>query len=1067
MTTTEIESLVRWTKPKEVNTRNGPRILRTYKPRENDDPIWEVWGERKNDLKPLGLSMSKDPYTDDWRLCWWQKLAPEIIQERNERIELSRSLDADIEIPCPDGCEFRPFQKAGVNYILRAFKNNGVLLGDEMGTGKSIQAIGVINSIPEISRVLLICPMTLKANWERELRKWLIRKMSIGHANANFFPKTDIVIIHYNVVHKFPIASTNYWDLLIVDECHRAKSAKARQTKAIVGYKPTRKESAKGMLPSSGIPAVRKLFLSGTPFENKPAELWPIVSYIAPTLFSSKSAFEKRYCGACSNGYGWQADGATNSEELGRVLRGTCLIRRLKCDVLSELPPKQRIVVEMETEGLEHVINQEQRAWKQNQPELEDAEVTLELAKASEDQDAFKNAVSALRNKTALIFTEIAKVRHATALAKTPAMIEMLKEELEEVSKIVVFAHHTDCLRMAHASFPNESVLVTGDTPQLDRDKFVQQFQNDPSCRLFFGSIRATGEGITLTASSNVIFFENDWTASKMAQCSDRCFVKNTLVWCLNSVYHGSMALTTIQNIKIGDVVLTHSGNYRKVTDAWSHEHRGCMTKIHYVGWNDSIECTHDHRLMVKRGDKTEWIEAHSILPTDSMAFPKIKAWCRLESVTFKKEWRMYDSQLVPRSKQKCHCGNPVEGRGLCRVHYRALIESGNRPPKPRQTSPHYVRLPDEIKIDDDWLYLFGWYAAEGFSSMKPGKGYFVSFSGHEKEENVLIRISKKLLALGIKSTIYRKEGSKGIEMRAYSGELAKWFQGWFGIGSENFSLPSEIMNLPPDQAAIFLRGYTDGDGYQRNRQVEWVSCSQTLCYQACLLAIRAGFIPTMRRGSETSGYHWIGGYTKFGNPASTRLNDQDDDFIYRPVRSVETYCDKVRVYDITVEGDESFTTGFATAHNCHRIGQKDNVTVKYYILPGTIDAHMIQTWIRKEEILEKSLDSERAEIEAEVTLLPKTEKLATRTELERDAVTMTREMRQSIHAALRSLAMNCDGAKMIDSQGFNKFDARIGQSLAAMESLTPKCAALGKKLCIKYQRQLNPETLKQCGINE
>jgi hypothetical protein len=348
---------------------------------------------------------------------------------------------------------------------------------------------------------------------------------------------------------------------------------------------------------------------------------------------------------------------------------------------------------------------------------------------------------------------------------------------------------------------------------------------------------------------------------------------------------------------------------------------------------------------------------------------------------------------------------------------------------------------------------------------MKPGKGYFSSFSGHEKEEKVLNRISKKLLALGIKSTIYRKKDGKGIEMCAYSGELAKWFQGWFGIGSENFSLPQEIMQLPPDQASIFLRGYTDGDGYQRNRPVKWVSCSQTLCYQACLLAIRAGFIPTMRRGSEASGHHWIGGYTKFGKPDSTRLNDQDDDFIYRPVRSVETYFANVRVYDITVEGDESFTTGFATAHNCHRIGQKDNVLVKYYILPGTIDARMIQTWIHKEEILEKTLDSERPQLAEEATLIPMATPLASKREIDLESIAITLEQRREIHSALKRLAQVCDGAQAIDGHGFNKFDSRIGKSLAEYPTITPKQAVLGLRLVRKYARQLGAEVLEKCGV--
>ena len=180
MTTNEIESLLRWTKPREVNTKRGLRILRTATP---DEKFWELWETKEADLRAAGLSMSRDEYNGGaWRICWWAELPKEEIAQRTERLEMSKSSAAEADIPKPDnGMDFYPFQKAGIQYALKTFQkpDAGVLIGDEPGLGKTLQAIGVINSCPNISRVLIIVPMTLKSNWERELKRWLVTKVGI------------------------------------------------------------------------------------------------------------------------------------------------------------------------------------------------------------------------------------------------------------------------------------------------------------------------------------------------------------------------------------------------------------------------------------------------------------------------------------------------------------------------------------------------------------------------------------------------------------------------------------------------------------------------------------------------------------------------------------------------------------------------------------------------------------------------------------------------------------------------------------------------------------------------
>jgi hypothetical protein len=471
--------------------------------------------------------------------------------------------------------------------------------------------------------------------------------------------------------------------------------------------------------------------------------------------------------------------------------------------------------------------------------------------------------------------------------------------------------------------------------------------------------------GLNLTSANYAIMYEDSWSPSVMSQREDRCLAKNSLVFCLLSVYDGSMSLTKIQDIEVGDIILTHLGSVAKVVGKKSHEHRGMITTIEYRGWWEPIVCTHDHEIFIKRNGHLIWVEAHDVLPTDSMAFPKFKKWNRLEKVVIKDEWRLF-----PKRQTTCIvCGDVVEARRMCHVHYRKWVEDNRGKIKSGSGAcgnGRYVRLPDEIQIDDGWLRLFGWYAAEGFSSIKKGKGRFVSLSGHQDERLILLELGKTFESLGIRCSIYRNKKTKGIELRAYSGELAAWFLEWFGHGAENKTLPIEILNLPPEQASVFLTGYTDGDGYYRRKQVEWVSASRTMCYQMCLLAIRSGYIPNMRMviHPKHKTKHYIGQYTRNGNPDNKRLIDQDENYIYHPVDRVETKFDKIRVYDLSIdEEDHSFTTGFASVHNCHRIGQKNVVTVVNFICKNTIEERIRGVIYGKNRITAQVLGDETDEM--------------------------------------------------------------------------------------------------------
>ncbi|MBP7563011.1 MAG: DEAD/DEAH box helicase family protein [Candidatus Cloacimonetes bacterium] len=1058
------------------------KLLSTYSQTPNEWAPWVKTGDRvfyllssyseKDVPKSAGWAFAKETkklwFTTDYdKAC---KLADYADGELHKELsaqkialatneEKSRKEHSDIELIHPEGLDYKPFQYAGIDFMLSSDKH-GILLGDDMGLGKTIQIIGLYNNCERIKNVLIICPNTLKLNWFREFQKWDCRGGKHAIADTKICPLPEngynVVIVNYEAVSKQNAKlSSVKWDLIGVDEAHYLKNEKTVRYKSIFGSEKYKKIN-RDMI----------VFATGTPIPNRVMEIWPLISQCDPDRWNhnTKWKFISKYCGGNPKGY--SADDKLN--ELQKILRQTIMVRRLKKDVLKELPPKMRQVVELEYDEDDKVmieaLNHEKIAQVSGEKDVFEAKVRLELAKAEDNEEEYKAAIANITEVAKIAFQDMAKARYEVAIAKIPYVIQYLENALETVKKVVVFAHHKDVLNTIAKHFGVRAVVIHGDISLQDRQSAVDRFQGDPTVQVAVISIRAGGVGITLTAASTEFFAELDWVPGNILQCEDRCIVKNSLVWCLRSDYINDMILKKIQDVNVGDMVLTHKGNVRKVIDKFTRNHRGMVTKIEYVGWYEPLECTYDHRILVKRDGIVQWVEAYKLLPSDSMCFPKNKNYKKLEKVKIKDEWRLYSEEFYNNYKnKKCShdgCSNDVVARGLCSTHYRSMLKNKQRPEKPMHVNTRYVRLPNDIVIDDEWLYIFGWFAAKGFSSIAPGKSKFLSFSAHEKEIDVLIKIQNKFSELGIKGTVYSNKKTKGIELRVYSGEIAYWFRDWFGHYAENKKLPIEIMELDPDQAAVFLRGYTDGDGYQRNRQVEWSSASKELCYQMCILTIRSGFIPTMRVAEpkkEHYHHHWYGGYTKFLNCSNIRMQDQDDDYIYRPISKVETRNDKVDVYDLTVEEDHSFTVGFSTVHNCVRIGQEsDIVNIYQLVVHGSIDVNMAHKMIEKMHIAEQTLDK----VSANIPILPDDDEPATSTinriRIETELKTFDIELIPVIMQGLQIVAgYDTDYARAKNDMGFNAIDTRIGHDLASKGYLTPKQAILAKKILKKYRKQI------------
>lgn len=390
---------------------------------------------------------------------------------------------------CPKGLSFREYQKEGIAFCRG---KRAVLIGDEMGVGKTPQAIGIINANCSVKSVCVVCPASLKLMWERELNAWLLSVLSVGVAKGKKFPDTDIVIINYDILKANKAALTKRWDILIVDECHYAKNKDAARTKGTLAIK-----------------ASTKIFMSGTPLANRPKELWPILHSLAPSEWGTYHEYGTRYCAAylqtifgfdprtrkMAKKQVWNYDGASNLAELNTKL-APFMIRRLKKDVLSELPPKVRRIVELDG-GKTKVI----------------------------DKDTWRKAVALLEHdETEAEFEEMSEIRHEQAVEKMPEAIKYIKLALDSgSSKVIVFAHHVDVLDGLIDGLAAFGVTsVTGGMSDEAKQKAVDSFQKDQEVRVFVGSLRAAGVGLTLTAASHVIFAELDWVPAIITQAEDR-----------------------------------------------------------------------------------------------------------------------------------------------------------------------------------------------------------------------------------------------------------------------------------------------------------------------------------------------------------------------------------------------------------------------------------------------------------------------------------------------------------------------------------------------------------------
>jgi SWI/SNF-related matrix-associated actin-dependent regulator 1 of chromatin subfamily A len=380
------------------------------------------------------------------------------------------------------------FQRTGVMYALR--RRGRVLIGDEMGLGKTVQACALLACYREECPALILVPTSLREAWRNALQSWLDVAdgdvACVGAASEGW--KLDegrpFDIVPYSLVVKLrsKLLAKRY-KIVVCDESHFLKDRRAQRTQAVM---PLLKD------------ANRAICLTGTPALSRPIELFTQLEALVPKVFARLNEYGARYC--ANGGPFGMYTGCTHADELHVMISKLCMVRRLKKDVLKDLPPKQR------------------------------TQVWLALEKSSMgDVRRIKSLLDELRQRGGNELEEkrlLNELFLASAKAKTKSVCEYLETLIDgSTSKFLFFAHHgvlLDAVAQCMDAKKVKTIRIDGSTPAAVRGDLVNAFQRRDDVRVAILSIKAAGMGLTLTAASTVIFGEMVWTPGDLIQAEDR-----------------------------------------------------------------------------------------------------------------------------------------------------------------------------------------------------------------------------------------------------------------------------------------------------------------------------------------------------------------------------------------------------------------------------------------------------------------------------------------------------------------------------------------------------------------
>ena len=429
------------------------------------------------------------------------------------------------ELKIPHNLLIEPYdyQKEGIAY---AVEKKRCILGDEQGLGKTIEAIGLLTATRAFP-ALVVCPASLKINWQRELRKFGgINSVILDDKNrANWQmywtlknrydrPVAEVFIVNYESLRKFfvqrvrregrfTLKSVDFdprkdmFRTIIIDESHKCKNSSTQQAKFVQGI-------------AQGKEYI--LELTGTPVVNNNVDLIQQLNIMNRMEdFGGYTKFMARYCAGEHK--------SSHLKELNYLLRKNCFVRRLKKDVLTQLPDKTRSFLVTDIDNM--------KEYKDAEKDIVKYLVKYQNADDEKIQRTIRGA----------IMVKMGLLKQISARGKVKGAIDIIHNIVdgEDGQKLIVFCYLKEVVQVLKQEFRG-AVTVTGDDSQAAKQYAVDRFQNDENVKLIILNYKSGGVGLTLTAASNVLFCEFPWTAADCVQAEDRAH-RNGQKNAVNCVY--------------------------------------------------------------------------------------------------------------------------------------------------------------------------------------------------------------------------------------------------------------------------------------------------------------------------------------------------------------------------------------------------------------------------------------------------------------------------------------------------------------------------------------------------
>ncbi|MBQ5699594.1 MAG: DEAD/DEAH box helicase, partial [Lachnospiraceae bacterium] len=417
--------------------------------------------------------------------------------------------DSAYEIPERLVSVLRSYQKVGYRWLksLDAYGFGGIL-ADEMGLGKTIQIIALL--LDEKKRSggvsLIVCPASLVYNWENEIHTFApeltVQTMAGNQAereemlkrlqNENF-AGVDVIITSYDLLKRdLGYYLEHPFRFQIIDEAQYIKNAVTQAAKAV-----------------KAIQAKTKFALTGTPIENHLGELWSIFDYLMPGFLFTSQKFKKMFETPIVR------DGDQYALSMLRKMTGPFLMRRLKKDVLKELPEKLETVLYSGMEGEQKTLYQANAALLREQ---------ILSGGGDFGKDRMQILAELMKLRQICCDPSLCFAKYKGGSAKLETCMELLENGTEAGHKILLFSQFTSMLDIIAKRLDKEKIpyyMLTGSTSKKERMQMVTSFQKD-DVKVFLISLKAGGTGLNLTAADIVIHYDPWWNVAAQNQATDR-----------------------------------------------------------------------------------------------------------------------------------------------------------------------------------------------------------------------------------------------------------------------------------------------------------------------------------------------------------------------------------------------------------------------------------------------------------------------------------------------------------------------------------------------------------------